>query len=90
MHFVNKILGITISEDDMKVELERLSTIYEMQELQDLADEIWNNAEKIRDEWLVSAYEVLYEINGKNANIDTVTRNKVLDVIARVKEKLRL
>ena len=84
--------GIAYTENVrlLKVDLERLSNIYEMQELQDLADEIWNNAEKIRDEWLVSAYEVLYEINGKNANIDTVTRNKVLDVIARVKEKLRL
>lgn len=84
--------GIAYTENIrvLKVAIERLATIYESPELQKLADDIWNNAANIRDEWILPAYEELYEINGKRAAMNTVTKAKINQIIKNVREVLRL
>ena len=84
--------GIAYTENIrvFKVEVERVAELYNSPELTQLAEDIWKNADSIRDEWLPFAYADLYDINGKHIASSMVSKALIKDVVMRVREDLRL
>lgn len=84
--------GIAYTENIrvLVAEIRRCANIYESQELHQLADDIWSNADSIRDEWIMPAYDALYEINGKHSNVNNITQAKIKDIVNQVRSILHI